>query len=94
MKLTLAAAIILMPVAFQASASCLNSNARTRLRTFCVAETLIDKAVILDDALLLDELLKLEGISAGIGLPHIRNFSASLLRSSNEIYEICKKQNC
>ena len=51
-------------------ASCLNSNADTRLRTYCVAETLAGNAVTLSDALLLDTLLKREGFAAGIGLPN------------------------
>lgn len=55
-------------VSAPAQASCLNPNADTRLRTFCVAETLVGNAVTLNDALLLDTLLKREGFAAGIGL--------------------------
>ncbi|WP_445808804.1 hypothetical protein [Yoonia sp.] len=51
-----------------ANASCLNPNADTRLRTFCVAETLLGNAVTLNEALLLDTLLKREGYATGIGL--------------------------
>jgi hypothetical protein len=51
-------------------ASCLNPNADTRLRTYCVAETLAGNAVTLNDALVLDTLLKREGYAAGIGLPN------------------------
>lgn len=51
-------------------ASCLNPNADTRLRTYCVAETRVGNAVTLNDALLLDTLLKREGFAAGIGLPN------------------------
>jgi len=53
-----------------AEASCLNANADTRLRTYCVAETLLGNAVTLNDVLLLDTLFKREGFTAGIGLPH------------------------
>jgi hypothetical protein len=54
----------------QADASCLNPNADTRLRTYCVAETLAGKAITLSDALLVDTLLKREGFTGGIGLPN------------------------
>jgi hypothetical protein len=53
-----------------AQASCLNPNADTRLRTYCVAETLLGNADTLNDALLLDTLLKREGFAAGVGLPN------------------------
>jgi hypothetical protein len=53
-----------------AQATCLNPNADTRLRTFCVAETLEGNTVTLGDALLLDTLLKREGFAAGLGLPN------------------------
>ena len=54
----------------QAQASCLNPNTDTRLRTYCVAETLAGNAITLNDALLLDTLLKREGFAAGVGLPN------------------------
>jgi hypothetical protein len=53
-----------------AQANCLNPNADTRLRTYCVAETLVGNAVTLGDAMLLDTLLKREGYAAGLGLPN------------------------
>ena len=56
--------------ATQAQASCLNPNGDSRLRTYCVAETLMGNAVTLGDAMLLDTLLKREGFAAGIGLPN------------------------
>jgi hypothetical protein len=52
------------------NASCLNTNADTRLRTYCVAETLVGNAVTLGDAMLLDTLLKREGYATGIGFPN------------------------
>jgi hypothetical protein len=65
------APVLLILSAETAQASCLNPNADTRLRTFCVAETLAgNAAVTLNDALLLDTLLKREGFAAGIGLPN------------------------
>jgi hypothetical protein len=54
----------------QAKASCLNPNADSRLRTFCVAETLNRNEISVGDATLLDVLLKREGYADGIGLPN------------------------
>ena len=51
-------------------ASCLYPNADTRLRTYCVAETLVGNAVTLNDAVLFDTLLKREGYATGLGLPN------------------------
>jgi len=68
-RLITTAILIGQLIANAAQASCLNSNADTRLRTLCVAETLAGSAVTLNDALLLDTLLKREGYAAGIGLP-------------------------
>lgn len=53
-----------------AEASCLNSNADTRLRTFCVAEVVEGQTVSFRDAVLFDAMLKREGFSVGIGLPN------------------------
>ena len=70
-KLQLKAALFLgLLLSTQADASCLNPNADTRLRTYCVADSLLGNAVTLNDALLLDTLLKREGYAAGIGLPN------------------------
>lgn len=52
-----------------AHASCLNSNADSRLRAYCVAKTLEDRLVTRSDAQVLDVLLKREGYARGIGLP-------------------------
>ena len=65
--LTLSICFVLSSVG-ETQASCLNPNADTRLRTYCVAETLVGNAVTLSDALLLDTLLKREGFATGIGL--------------------------
>ena len=65
-----AALILGLPFATTAHASCLNPNADTRLRTFCVAETLVGNAVSLNDAVLLDTLLKRGGYAMGLGLPN------------------------
>jgi hypothetical protein len=54
----------------EALASCLNPNADSRLRTFCVAETLVDRRITLGDAMVLDTMLKREGYANGIGLPN------------------------
>ena len=64
---TIFAALLLATIA---EASCLNPNADTRLRTYCVAETLVGNAVTLNDAVLLDTLLKREGYATGLGLPN------------------------
>jgi hypothetical protein len=53
-----------------AESSCLNPNADTRLRTFCVAETLAGNTVTLGDAMFLDASLKREGFGFGLGLPN------------------------
>ena len=79
-RLITTAILIGQLIANAAQASCLNSNADTRLRTLCVAETLAGSAVTLNDALLLDTLLKREGYAAGIGLPN------NVARNSYEPY--------
>ena len=61
---------VLLVSATTAQASCLDPNADSRLRTFCVAETLSGNAVTLNDAVLLDTLLKREGYALGVGLPN------------------------
>lgn len=70
MRKIFSAIIAFAATAVEVEASCLNPNADTRLRTYCVAETLLGNAVTLNDALLLDTLLKREGFAAGIGLPN------------------------
>ena len=52
----------------EAHASCLNPSADSRLRTYCVTETLKDRMVTLGDAQVLDLLLKREGYARGLGL--------------------------
>jgi hypothetical protein len=80
MRKVYAATFAVFATAVEAQASCLNPNTDTRLRTYCVAETLVEKAVTLNDALLLDTLLKREGYAAGIGLPN------NVTRNSYEPY--------
>ena len=53
----------------QANASCLNPNVDSRLRTYCIGETLKNRRVSLGDAQVLDVLLKREGYERGLGLP-------------------------
>ena len=53
----------------QSHANCLNSNAESRLRTYCLTETLRGKTVSISDAKFLDILLKREGYSNGLGYP-------------------------
>lgn len=72
-------------------ASCLNPNADTRLRTYCVAETLVGNVASLNDAMLFDTLLKREGFSSGLGLANpvdirtTQTFVAPVLDYSNNI---------
>lgn len=77
MRKIYAAVLAVAATVVEAEASCINANADTRLRTYCVAETLVGNAVTLNDALLLDTLLKREGFAAGIGLANLVDTSTT-----------------
>jgi hypothetical protein len=52
-----------------AQANCLAGNSESRLKIFCVAETLNNKQIGIGDAEFLDAMLKREGYSRGLGFP-------------------------
>lgn len=54
-----------------AHSSCLNPNADSRLRAYCLTETLRGKTVSISDAKFLDISLKREGYSNGLGYPEL-----------------------
>ena len=68
-KILTAALTLGLLITTQAHASCLNPNADSRLRKYCVGETLKNRRVSLGDARVLDVLLKREGYERGLGLP-------------------------
>ena len=68
-KKELAALTLGLLITMPLNASCLNPNADSRLRTFCVGETLKNRSVRLNDAQVLDMLLKREGYDRGLGFP-------------------------